>query len=86
MRWRILPGLDLERVKETRCLLLGAGTLGCYVARGLMVSFAFLFFGWDGFGRLGWEVVLGWVGFWVSSIPVGGFLFVRFFVRLFLRF
>ncbi|TEB27722.1 E1-like protein-activating [Coprinellus micaceus] len=36
MRWRILPGLDLERVKETRCLLLGAGTLGCYVARGLM--------------------------------------------------
>ena len=48
MRWRILPGLDLERVKETRCLLLGAGTLGCYVARGLMVSwFRFVFLrGW----------------------------------------
>ena len=38
MRWRILPALDLETVAQTRCLLLGAGTLGCYVARTLMVS------------------------------------------------
>lgn len=37
MRWRILPALDLEKVANTRCLLLGAGTLGCYVARTLMV-------------------------------------------------
>ena len=36
MRWRILPTLDLERVKNTRCLLLGAGTLGCNVARCLL--------------------------------------------------
>lgn len=36
MRWRILPALDLEKVANTKCLLLGAGTLGCYVSRTLM--------------------------------------------------
>ena len=36
MRWRILPALNLEKVAATRALLLGAGTLGCYVARTLM--------------------------------------------------
>ncbi len=36
MRWRILPTLDLEKAKQTRCLLLGAGTLGCNVARCLL--------------------------------------------------
>ncbi|KAJ5097560.1 Ubiquitin-like modifier-activating enzyme atg7 [Penicillium angulare] len=36
MKWRISPTLNLEKVKHTKCLLLGAGTLGSYVARNLL--------------------------------------------------
>ncbi|KAK2800332.1 Autophagy protein 7 [Emmonsiellopsis sp. PD_5] len=36
MKWRISPNLDLDKVKGTKCLLLGAGTLGSYVARNLL--------------------------------------------------
>lgn len=36
MKWRIAPDLDLSIVSQTKCLLLGAGTLGSYVARNLL--------------------------------------------------
>lgn len=36
MRWRAIPALDTDMLQSTRCLLLGAGTLGCGVARTLL--------------------------------------------------
>jgi ubiquitin-like modifier-activating enzyme ATG7 len=36
IKWRISPSIDLDVIKNTSCLLIGAGTLGSYVARNLM--------------------------------------------------
>jgi len=36
IKWRIAPSIDLDIIKNTSCLLLGAGTLGSYVSRALM--------------------------------------------------
>lgn len=44
MRWRLIQELDLEKVQQTKCLLLGAGTLGCNVARCLIVSYHIKYF------------------------------------------
>jgi ubiquitin-like modifier-activating enzyme ATG7 len=36
MGWRMLSSLDLQKIKDTKCLLFGAGTLGCQLSRNLI--------------------------------------------------
>lgn len=40
MKWRMWPELDMARLSQTKCLLLGAGTLGMYVLVELLLNSA----------------------------------------------
>jgi ubiquitin-like modifier-activating enzyme ATG7 len=43
MKWRQAPQLDLDVISSKRYLLIGAGTLGCYMARCLMVKAIYIY-------------------------------------------
>ena len=37
MKWRMLPELDLSKLKSLKALLIGSGTLGCHISRQLLM-------------------------------------------------
>ena len=36
MKWRMVPSLDLDVIKDKKILLLGSGSLGCQIGRNLL--------------------------------------------------
>lgn len=50
MKWRIMPSLNREEISALKCLIVGSGTLGCAVARTLMVFLNTCIFDYLGLG------------------------------------
>lgn len=36
IKWNMAPNLKLTKISKTKCLIIGAGTLGCHIARNLL--------------------------------------------------